>query len=335
VCKICWWVVINGAYYPKGCVRRVRSLQPTRAPPRSSAAMPHRAVCAEALRVGVPAVPSTTRIARPSPTTRMSVITSGRSRSPRSAFPSRRGVAVAAGGNNPFDATSGAAKRAADTVTDKAKTFWNDEVLGAKKAMERDASKKPGSDVRASVDVTLEQSVLGADVSLTYSRKRICPTCFGAGRLPQTFIDCDTCEGNEGVVDERTTVKVTVPKGVTNGSTLRLKDQGDAGTPDGQLYVEVRAASMNEGGLISRCEEHDLITRGVVARFPDANSKTSVRVRMIEGDWGNLVVPVNAKVGQALRVKGRGAPKSPGSDERGDHLFVIGKVVYEDENKPH
>ena len=85
-------------------------------------------------------------------------------------------------GNNPFDATSGAAKRAADTVSDKAKSFWNDEVLGAKKAMERDASKNPGEDVRATVDVTLEQSVLGAEVPLTYSRRRVCPGCGGAGR---------------------------------------------------------------------------------------------------------------------------------------------------------
>ena len=39
-------------------------------------------------------------------------------------------------GPNPWDATKGAAKRASETVGEKAKSFWNDEVISAKKAME-------------------------------------------------------------------------------------------------------------------------------------------------------------------------------------------------------
>jgi DnaJ-class molecular chaperone len=232
-------------------------------------------------------------------------------------------------GNNPFDATSGAAKRAADTVSDKAKSFWNDEVLGAKKAMERDASKNPGEDVRATVDVTLEQSVLGAEVPLTYSRRRVCPGCGGAGRLPQTFIDCDTCEGNRGTVSEDVSVTVSVPGGVSSGATLRLRDQGDEGSPPGQLYVTVRAAAMSDGAAIVR-DGNDLISRDIVARFPKKGAPTSVRVRTVEGEWGTLSVPADAKVGQALRIRGRGAPAKPGGDERGDHLFVIGKIVVEE-----
>ena len=170
----------------------------------------------------------------------------------RARRPSRAAGMSVRAGNNPFDATSGAAKRAADTVSDKAKSFWNDEVLGAKKAMERDASKNPGEDVRATVDVTLEQSVLGAEVPLTYSRRRVCPGCGGAGRLPQTFIDCDTCEGNRGTVSEDVSVTVSVPGGVSSGATLRLRDQGDEGSPPGQLYVTVRAAAMSDGAAIVR-----------------------------------------------------------------------------------
>ena len=247
----------------------------------------------------------------------------------RAARPSRAARMSVRAGNNPFDATSGAAKRAADTVSDKAKSFWNDEVLGAKKAMERNASKNPGADVRATVDVTLEQSVLGAEVPLTYSRRCVCPTCGGAGRLPQTFIDCDTCEGNAGVVSKDVSVTVSVPKGVSNGATLRLRDQGDEGSPPGQLYVTVRAAAMSEGAAITR-DGNDLISRDIVARFPKAGAPTSVRVRTVEGEWGTLSVPADAKVGQALRIRGRGAPAKPGGDERGDHLFVIGKIVVEE-----
>lgn len=232
------------------------------------------------------------------------------------------------GTTNPFTATSGAAKRAANTVSDKASNFWNDEVLGAKKAMDRDASKKPGNDCRQTVDVTLDVAVLGGTVPLTYSRKCVCPTCEGTGRLPQTFIDCDTCDGNAGVVTREVSVTVTIPGGIKNGGALRLKDQGDEGTPCGQLYVTVRAAAMNAGAVISR-DGDDLITRNVVARFRKKDEPTTVRVRTIEGDWGTLSVPVDAKVGTALRIKGRGVSKTPGGTERGDHLFVIGKIVME------
>lgn len=48
----------------------------------------------------------------------------------------------------------------------------------------------------------------------------------------------------------------------------------------------------------------------------------------VKGDWGNLKVAADAEAGAALRIKGRGAPVKPGSSERGDHYFVVKKVVY-------
>ena len=67
----------------------------------------------------------------------------------------------------------------------------------------------------------------------------------------------------------------------------------------------VRAAAMSAGAAVAR-DGNDLISRDIVARFPKAGEPTSVRVRTIEGEWGNLTVPADAKVGQALRIRGRG-----------------------------
>ena len=257
---------------------------------------------------------------------------------PVRAAPATRGfarlspIAVAPDGNNPIDATAGAAKNAAKTVSDKARSFWNSEVMGAKRAMERNArDDAPGKDARASLDVTLEEAVLGTKRPVSYVRRVACATCDGAGRLPQTFIDCDAC-GAEGMVSKDAEVTVTVPAGVVDGSTLRLKAQGDEGSPAGDLYVTVRAANMTAGAGIRR-DGADLITRGVVVRFPERGEPTTVRVRTIEGEWGNLKVDPGANVGQGLRIAGRGAPKKIGGDERGDHLFIIEDVVYEAENE--
>ena len=142
----------------------------------------------------------------------------------------RRAVLIPRAGSNPWDATKGAAKRASETVGEKAKSFWNDEVIGAKKAMERNAAAAPGKDVTRDLQVTLEEAVLGAKKSLSFERKRVCPTCQGTCRLPQTFIDCDQC-AVVGLISTPTEVTVTVPPGVADGATLRLKDQGDDGDP--------------------------------------------------------------------------------------------------------
>ena len=40
----------------------------------------------------------------------------------------------------------------------------------------------------------------------------------------------------------------------------------------------------------------------------------------------------DVEAGAALRIRGRGAPIKPGSTERGDHLFVVKKVTYEDDD---
>ena len=109
-------------------------------------------------------------------------------------------------------------------------------------------------------------------------------------------------------------------------------DPWDEGAPNGELYVKVTAAEMTEGGIITR-NGADLYTDVSIIRFPSRGESTSIRVRTIEGDWGNLKVAADAEAGTALRIKGRGAPVKPNASERGDHLFVIKKVVYEDEKK--
>ena len=107
-------------------------------------------------------------------------------------------VAAGDGNKNPWESV----KRTAGGVGDKAKGFWDKEVVGAKKAMERRFGDQPGKDVRAEVRVTLDEAVLGVKKPLTYERECVCAGCDGAGRLSGTFIDCDKCEG-EGASTHR------------------------------------------------------------------------------------------------------------------------------------
>lgn len=221
-------------------------------------------------------------------------------------------------------------KKAAEDTAKGAKGWWDKEVVGAKNAMDRRAGQTPGKDVYTDLRCTLEESVLGGEVKVSYPRRVICPTCDGKGRLPQTFIDCDKCENNCGLVTKECVATVTVPPGVNSGSTLRLRGEGDQGAPsDGDLYVKVAAENVNKGGIIRR-QGADLYT-DVVVRYPRRGEDTSVRVRTVEGDWGNLKVASDAKIGSALRIAGRGAPTAPGGSTRGDHFFVITKIAFDED----
>ena len=211
-------------------------------------------------------------------------------------------------GPQPVDATKGAAKRASETVGEKAKSFWNDEVIGAKKAMERNAAAAPGKDVTRDLQVTLEEAVLGAKKSLSFERKRVCPTRQGTCRLPQTFIDCDQCAA-AGLISTPTEVTVTVPR-AADGATLRLKDQGDDGDPPGQLYVNARAAADERGRhhRPRRRGPHHPRGRRALPRARRTHERAGA-----DGEWGNLKVAADAKPAKGSRFGTRA--RSPNRGE--------------------
>ena len=201
-----------------------------------------------------------------------------------------------------------------------------DEVKRAQQEMNKKKEDKPGKDTYATLSVSLEEAVLGAKKPVKYERGVECKSCKGTGRIPSTFIDCDCDNGFQLMARD---IDVTVPPGVGEGSTLRIKDQGGDGQPPGSLYVTIKAPAMNAGASITR-RGADLYS-DVVVRFPKKGEASSVRVRTVDGTWGNLSVAADADKGKALRIKGKGAPVKPGSDECGDHYFTIKDVIYESE----
>lgn len=188
------------------------------------------------------------------------------------------------------------------------------------------------------------------------------PHCFGfKGGDP--WNDCDWCLPAGFFKGDRSAT-ITVPAGVQNGSKLRVKarcaaekrsqrallranvsrsrsvtqaaarshshhfqpapqEAGDFGTPNGALLVRITAPLSS---ATVRRDGADLYS-DVSVRFADPAQDSSVKVKTVDGKEGELRVPAGTKVGAALRVKGRGAPKTPGGEERGDHYFVVKTIV--------
>lgn len=139
-----------------------------------------------------------------------------------------------------------------------------------------------GQDVRAEVQISVEEAVKGA-------KRRI------------------------GFSDGRT-IEVTVPKGAAEGQVLRLKGQGSPGRAgSGDALIEI---SIAPHPVFRR--EGDALVMDVPVSVPDAVLGGKVEAPTPEGPV-TLTVPKGSNSGSVLRLKGRGLA-STATGKRGDLL---------------
>jgi curved DNA-binding protein len=147
----------------------------------------------------------------------------------------------------------------------------------------------PGHDARATIEIELRDAVLGAERDVR--------------------------------VDGRT-LRVRIPRGVSDGAQIRLAGQGGAGAhggPPGDLFLEVK---LREHPHVRR-EGKDLVV-DLPVTVPEAVNGAEVRLPTFEGPV-KLRVPKGAQSGMRLRLRGKGLPDVRGG-ERGD-LHAVVQVV--------
>ena len=164
---------------------------------------------------------------------------------------------------------------------------------------------RPGENVEAELEVTLEEVVRGGKRTLRLET--------GDPRAPARTLD------------------VTIPKGLANGSTLRLAGQGRPGPQGaGDLFLRVRHAPHPRFGAA----DGDLTTRlGVQAH--EAVLGARVPMRHLDGSEIVVQVPKGTSSGRRLRLRGLGLERRDGT--RGDLIVEIAievpSVLDEEERK--
>lgn len=123
--------------------------------------------------------------------------------------------------------------------------------------------------------------------------------------------------GARGGRTERHSFQVRIPPGVREGQLIRVAGKGEPGPggEDGDLYLRVKVAVSPDFEV----RDHDLWTEVALAPW-EAVLGATVPVPSLEGPL-SVRVPLGARNGQQLRVRGRGLPTPDGS--RGDLYAVV------------
>lgn len=152
-----------------------------------------------------------------------------------------------------------------------------------------------------------------------FSFSQPCPECRGAGQLIET--PCTTCRGS-GSENRTREVKLKVPAGVNNDSTLRLRGKGGPGSnggPAGDLLVRLRVGTSRIFGR----KGNDL-TLTLPISYTEAALGTKVEVPTLNGGV-TVKVPSGTPTGKTFRVRGRGI--NPERGRSGDLLVTVQVAV--------
>ena len=137
---------------------------------------------------------------------------------------------------------------------------------------------------------------------------RVCPDCKGNGKRG---VPCARCQG-QGMVPGTERITVTIPKGVKDGTKVRVAGKGEPGinNGNGDLYLVVH---IEPHPLLRR--EGDNLYMDLPITVGEAMAGSTIIVPTIDGNV-NLKVPPKSQSGQSLKLKGKGAvnakTKKPG-----------------------
>lgn len=230
--------------------------------------------------------------------------------------------------------------------------------MGGGRRVDPTAPRK-GNDMRKDVEITLEEAFTGVKKSITIlaqeecpncdgtgsasrARPDVCPSCGGTGRVrrQQGFFAvetvCPTCEGtgkkikepchrckSTGFISAQKTLDVKIPKGVDDGTRMRLAGEGGIGANGGEkgdLYVFI---SIKRNKLFVR--DGDDLYCSVPISIVTASLGGEIEVPSIDGEKAILKIPKGTQNDTRLKLKGRGMPLLNGKDARGD-LYIDVKV---------
>jgi molecular chaperone DnaJ len=206
-----------------------------------------------------------------------------------------------------------------------------------------------GEDLRYDLEISLEDAYCGVEKEISVARTEVCPVCNGKKAKPGTnpspcpqcggsgqiqkstrtifgyftqLTTCPRCHGEgtiieapcpeckgRGLIRVTRKIEVKVPRGVDDGSYLRLAGEGELGERGGltgNLYVVIRVKPHH----IFKRENSDLLVE-VSVQFPQLALGAEIEVPSLNGKE-KLYIPPGTESGKVLIIRGKGMPELHG-----------------------
>jgi molecular chaperone DnaJ len=257
----------------------------------------------------------------------------------------RRGAAMGGRGFGGFRQPEDFSFRA-DSFDDFVGELFED-FFGVRRPQPRKAR---GADLRYNLEISLEEAALGLEQEIEVRRTSVCPLCRGSRCTPgtspmvcpacrgtgsfrsqrgffQVEVTCGRCQGERQIIlrpcpkcggvgrlKVTRAIHMDIPRGVDNGTRLRLSGEGETGQHGGQpgdLYVVI---SVRRHPVFTR-EGNDLFCE-VPVPFLKALEGAEIEVPTLEGKV-RMKIPPGTPAGKIFTLKGQGMPVLQGVG-RGD-----------------
>ena len=151
----------------------------------------------------------------------------------------------------------------------------------------------------------------------TVQNVQTCPDCHGSGTIIKD--KCPDCAGT-GYVSNKKTIQVSIPAGIDNGQSVRIRDKGEPGTnggPRGDLLVEV---TVSRHPIFQRQDMNIFSTAPI--SFAQAALGGDVRIKTVDGEVVYTVKP-GSKTDTKVRLRGKGVPSVRNPKVRGDQYVTL------------
>ena len=193
-----------------------------------------------------------------------------------------------------------------------------------------------GSDIEEVLEITLEEAFNGTTRLLQLQTSETCPTCQGNGMISRVSGSrqrmaepCPEC-GGTGTITRQSTkrLEVKIPRGVTQGSKIRLAGQGNPGqrnAPAGDLYLNIK---INQHPVFE-IDGHNLRMEIPILDY-EAVLGAEISLQTLS-EPVSLKIPAGTQSGTIMRLRGQGLPAS-NNKSRGDLLVKIKIIIPENLN---
>lgn len=149
----------------------------------------------------------------------------------------------------------------------------------------------------------------------SFAQTVLCPNCKGKGEIPETH--CRSCSGT-GKTRQSKNIKVKIPAGVSDGSSIRVSGGGEAGPEaNGDLYLRIKVKPNKQ----FEREGSDIYSE-IEISYSAAALGDKISIETVDGPV-ILNIPAGTMSHTDFRLRGKGVPNPNNSKQRGDHIVLV------------